>query len=73
MRRDIQQLTAAVAALRARLGEPTDGPVAEFAAEYTWRSPLLILLLIFAFLLGWVSGGAYGRQAERTRRGRIRL
>ncbi len=74
LRIEVQRLTAAADSLQHRLEETAAGDAAvDLSGEYSWRSPLMGLLVIFALLVGWVAGSAYGRQRERTRRGRIRF
>ncbi|MBI1816854.1 MAG: SH3 domain-containing protein [Deltaproteobacteria bacterium] len=74
LRIEVQRLTAAADSLQHRLEETSLGDAAvDSDTEHSWRSPLMGLLVIFALLVGWVAGSAYGRQRERTRRGRIRF
>ena len=70
---EIKQLTVTVNGLQKQLKEeqaaagPHDG-------EHLWLSPTSVTLLVaMALLIGWLAGGAYGRQSERSRRSRIRF
>ena len=67
---DVQRLTVAVDALQRRLGESGGG---SDGGDHAWHSGVVGALVVLALLVGWIGGSAYGRQSERSRRGRIRF
>jgi uncharacterized protein YraI len=71
LRSDVQRLTVAVDMLQRRLGDGSSA--VDATTDHSWRSASVGVLVILALVVGWVGGIAYGRQSERSRRGRIRF
>jgi uncharacterized protein YraI len=72
LQQQIERLTLAIDALEAQLGARSTRDGTEDEGP-SWTSASVALLFLMALLVGWVAGGAYGRQVERTRRSRIRF
>jgi uncharacterized protein YgiM (DUF1202 family) len=70
---EIQQLTVTVNGLQQQL-KAQQAAAGPHDGEHLWLSPTSVTLLVaMALLIGWLAGGAYGRQSERSRRSRIRF